>query len=135
MWVSHVQLKLFIPANYQQNSTTLWTEFFGTVHDSLGRIAELNRDSILGRCLLVRIVKLKDDYGTGSKWAVNKVVRILEKENSLPSQRSPSFTADAIRYMMEEPRISDAIKNTETDFARLLKDPHHHPDTVLKRRV
>lgn len=129
-----VQLKLFVPYNYRFNSSNLWTEFFGSVHDSFGRVAEIGMDNILGRCVLVRIMRMKDDYGSGSKWVVHKVVRILEDEESLPTTESPSFAADALRYMMEEPQIRDAIRRADSLLAEQLKEPHLLPEEVMQGR-
>lgn len=74
-----VQVRLFIPQSYLYGSSDLWAEFFGTVHDSLGRIAEFGPlNNILGRCLLVRIMEMKSDCDTSSNWVVHKVLHLLE---------------------------------------------------------
>lgn len=71
-------MKLFVPESYCRGSN-LWAEFFGTIHDSLQRIADFSSlDIILGRCLLVRIMEMKGDCVTSSKWVVHKVLQILE---------------------------------------------------------
>lgn len=74
-----VQVRLFVPQNYQCGLSNLWAEFFGTVHDSLRRIAEFGlSNDILGRCFLVRIMEMKGDCDASSNWVVHKVLQLLE---------------------------------------------------------
>lgn len=73
-----VQVKLFVPQSYRYGSSNLWTEFFGTVYDSEELIAKFAPlCNILGRCLLVRIMEMKNDYKT-SNWVIHKVLELLE---------------------------------------------------------
>uniref|UniRef100_A0A8R1TQX0 Uncharacterized protein n=1 Tax=Onchocerca volvulus TaxID=6282 RepID=A0A8R1TQX0_ONCVO len=126
--VVSVQVKLFVP----KSSSNLWAEFFGTVHDSLGRIAEFGSlNCVLGRCLLVWIMEMKSDDGS-TKWVVHKVLKLLENKESVPRLESVSFAADALRYMNEDLRIHNAMKKVDWNLVEQLREPHLLSDNILK---
>ncbi|KAK6105258.1 hypothetical protein QQG55_19540 [Brugia pahangi] len=130
-----VQVRLFIPESYQHGSSNLWAEFFGTVYDSLGRIAEFGPlNNILGRCLLVRIMEMKSDCDTVSNWVVHKVLQVFENKESLPRLKSLSFAADALRYMNENLRIRTAMKKVDWKLVNQVREPHLLSDDVLEHR-
>ncbi|CAG9529638.1 unnamed protein product [Cercopithifilaria johnstoni] len=129
-----VQVRLFVPQNYP-GSSNLWAEFFGTVYDSLGRVAEFRSlQSILGRCLLVRIMEMKSDCGTSSSWVVHKVLQLLKNEESIPKLKSQSFAADALRYMNEDLLIHNAMKKVDWNLVKQLREPHLLSDDILEHR-
>uniref|UniRef100_A0A0R3S6J3 CST complex subunit CTC1 n=1 Tax=Elaeophora elaphi TaxID=1147741 RepID=A0A0R3S6J3_9BILA len=130
-----VQVKLFVPQGYRNGASNLWAEFFGTVYDSLGRIAEFGHlNNISGRCLLVRIMEMKSDCDTSNSWVVHKVIDLLENEESVPKLKSQSFAADALRYMNEDSLIHNVMKKVDWNLVKQLEEPHFLPNDILEHQ-
>uniref|UniRef100_A0A915PXZ1 Uncharacterized protein n=1 Tax=Setaria digitata TaxID=48799 RepID=A0A915PXZ1_9BILA len=122
-----VQVKLFVPRTFRDTdgSSNLWAEFFGTVHDSLGQVAEYDSlNNVLGQCLLVRIMKMENNFGAGSHWVVHKILLLLKNKKSLPTLKSRSFAADALRYMNEDPHIHSVMQKVDWNLVEQVKEPH-----------
>ncbi|VDM98480.1 unnamed protein product [Thelazia callipaeda] len=120
-----VQVKLFVPKDYKNGQLSLWTEFFGSVHDPFEHISKLNESgSILGQCIVVRIMKVKNERTPGSKWLIHKVLHFVDGEKAVPSMKSPSFAADALRYMYEDPQIYRVMESLDHSLVRQLQEPH-----------
>lgn len=79
-------------------------------------------------------MEMKSDCDTISNWVVHKVLQVFENKESLPSLKSLSFAADALRYMNENLRIRTAMKKVDWKLVNQVREPHLLSDDVLEHR-